>query len=154
MKKIAVLVCLLTLGLAGCEGTGNKQGIGALTGAVAGGILGNQVGSGGGQIAATAVGALVGGLIGSEIGRSLDEADEQRLYEAQYYALEEGRSGVRTEWDNPDTGHYGYVVPGPAYTVNQLNCRDYTHTVYIDGRPETLRGTACREPDGTWQPVS
>jgi surface antigen len=34
-----------------------------------------------------------------------------------------------------------------------MNCRQFTHTIYIDGRPQTARGTACRNPDGTWQPV-
>src|SRR5450830_1607606 len=30
------------------------------------------------------------------------------------------------------------------------NCRSFSHTIYIDGRPQTARGTACRNPDGTW----
>jgi len=34
-----------------------------------------------------------------------------------------------------------------------MNCRQFTHTIYIDGKPQTARGTACRNPDGTWQPV-
>jgi surface antigen len=56
-------------------------------------------------------------------------------------------------WRNPDSGRYGSVVPGPAYQSNGMNCRQFTHTIYIDGRPQTARGTACRNPDGTWQPV-
>ena len=27
-------------------------------------------------------------------------------------------------------------------------------TVYVDGRPQAVRGTACRNPDGTWMAVS
>jgi hypothetical protein len=30
-------------------------------------------------------------------------------------------------------------------------CREYTKTVYIDGRPREAYGTACRAPDGAWQ---
>ena len=26
-------------------------------------------------------------------------------------------------------------------------------TVYIDGKPEVARGTACKQPDGSWRPV-
>jgi hypothetical protein len=43
--------------------------------------------------------------------------------------------------------------PGQAYQINSLVCRDYTHTVYIQGQPEVLTGTACRQPDGTWRNV-
>jgi surface antigen len=28
------------------------------------------------------------------------------------------------------------------------------HKVYIDGQPQAMRGTACRNPDGTWTNVS
>ena len=42
---------------------------------------------------------------------------------------------------------------GPNYDQNGMNCRQYTHTIYIDGKPQTARGAACRNPDGTWQPV-
>ena len=48
------------------------------------------------------------------------------------------------------SGRYGNVVPGPAYQANGATCRQYTHTVYIDGTPQSARGTACRNPDGTW----
>ena len=37
------------------------------------------------------------------------------------------------------------------YQRGGTDCRDYTHTIYINGRPETARGTACRQPDGTWR---
>lgn len=53
-------------------------------------------------------------------------------------------------WRNPDSGRYGDVVPGPAYQINGANCRQFTNTVYVDGAPRTERGTACRDPDGTW----
>ena len=61
--------------------------------------------------------------------------------------------GAPVSWRNPDSGRYGTVVPGPAYMENGRNCRSYTHTIYIDGRPQTARGTACRNPDGTWTPL-
>jgi surface antigen len=156
VKKWLLIVPLTAaLGMSACtQSTGPKQGIGALTGAVAGGLLGNQVGAGEGRVAATAIGAVIGAAVGSEIGRALDENDQRRLYAAQTRALESGRSGSRAEWRNPDSGNYGYVVPGPAYSVNNTNCRDYTHTIFIDGSPQTARGTACREPDGSWRVVS
>ncbi len=74
--------------------------------------------------------------------------------QAELAALERGRSGERTPWRNPDSGRYGEVIPGSPYRRGAYDCRDYTHTSYIDGRPQTMRGTACRNPDGTWRNVA
>jgi len=68
-------------------------------------------------------------------------------------ALESGRSGAPVAWRNPDSGRYGNIVPGPAYQQNGMSCRPYTHTIYINGQPQVARGSACRNPDGTWTPV-
>lgn len=147
MVVLAVPAMLVACG----PGGATKSDAGLAIGAVAGGILGNQVGKGTGNVVATAVGAVVGGIVGSEIGRSLDEADRRAAAHAEYTALESGQSGVGTPWRNPDSGRYGMVVPGRPYTNGGHNCRDYTHTVYINGRPETMRGRACRNGDGTWR---
>lgn len=145
------------LALAACSGPNGqptKSDAGLAIGAITGGIIGNQFGKGQGKAVATAIGAVVGGIIGSEIGRSLDEADRRAAAYAEYSALEQGQSGAAVPWRNPDSGHYGTVVPGNPYRLGGRHCRDYTHTIYIDGEPQTLRGTACRNPDGTWRKVS
>jgi len=153
--KIAAAALVAAIGVGACTpGSGPKAGIGTVAGAVAGGVIGNQIGGGSGKVAATAIGAVVGGLIGHEIGAALDERDRERALAAEYQALEYGRSGAKVGWNNPDTGHYGEVVPGPAYESAGSQCRSYTHTIYVDGSPQTASGTACRRPDGTWQTVS
>jgi surface antigen len=124
--------------------------VGAGTGAVIGGAIGNA--SGNGAVGALA-GAAIGSMIGNRIGAAMDDEDKRRAYAAQLQALESGPSGAPVAWRNPDSGRYGSVVPGPAYAQNGTNCRQYTHTIYMDGKPQTARGTACRNPDGTWQPV-
>ncbi|PLX39629.1 MAG: hypothetical protein C0606_00575 [Hyphomicrobiales bacterium] len=155
MKLARVLaIAVVGVGLVGCNEVGPKQGIGTVAGAVAGGVIGHQFGGGTGKAVATAAGAVIGGLIGSEIGKALDDADRRAAYEAEMRALEFNRSGTPVNWRNPDSGNYGEVVPGPAYRINSRQCRDYTHTVYIAGRPEVVRGTACRTPDGTWRQIS
>lgn len=151
------LAAALLLGpglLLGCGPEGpNKADTGMVVGAVAGGILGNQVGGGSGKVLATVAGAVVGGIVGSEIGRAMDRQDQMLAQEAEYAALERGRSGERTPWRNPDNGRYGEVVPGASYRRGPSDCRDFTHTIFIDGRREVMRGTACRNPDGTWRNV-
>lgn len=151
-RVISLLV--FALALAGCNGVGVKQGVGTLAGATAGGLAGNQIGSGSGKTAATIGGAVLGALVGSEVGRQLDENDRQAIARAEYQALETAGPNRPVTWQNPGSGHRGQVSAGPAYFVNERNCRDYAHTVYIDGQPEILRGTACRDPEGTWQNVS
>jgi surface antigen len=130
-------------------GNGPNQDAGALTGAVAGGIIGSALGNG--NIGAVAAGAVVGGLIGNEIGAGLDAQDRQMAEATEYRALEYGRSGTPVQWRGRKV--YGDVVVGSSYRVNDYSCRDYTHTIYIDGRPEVARGTACKQPDGSWRPV-
>jgi surface antigen len=93
-----------------------------------------------------------GTLLGNRIGASLDEEDRQRAYAAEIQALEGGAAGAPVGWRSPN-GRYGSVVPGPYYVDNGRRCRAFTETIYIDGRPQTARGVACRNPDGTWTPI-
>jgi surface antigen len=151
-----VLVALVALSAAACSSdSGPKEVGGTAGGAVAGGLIGNMVGgSAGNRVAGTLIGAALGGFLGNRIGAALDDADKRRAYAAQMQALETGPSGAPVAWRNPDSGRYGNVVPGPAYPVNGASCRQYTHTIYIGGQPQVERGTACRNPDGTWTTVS
>lgn len=150
-----VATAMIPIWLAGCGPEGpSKADTGMIVGATAGGIIGNQVGKGSGNVLATVAGAVIGGIVGSEIGRSMDQQDRMMAQQAEYAALEEGPSGAPQRWRNPDNGHYGDVVPSRPYKRGTVDCRDYTHTVYIDGQPRTMRGTACRNPDGTWRNVA
>lgn len=151
MLRATLIVALVApLTLVACE---NKQDQGTVVGAIAGGVIGNQFGRGGGKVASTMIGAVAGGIIGNEIGRSLDERDRALAQRAEYDAWERGPSGRPTRWRNPDNGHYGEIIPEAPYRRGSVDCRDYVHKVYINGRPQAMRGTACRNPDGTWSPV-
>lgn len=156
MRVLRIFVLAITpLMLAGCGPEGpTKADTGLAVGAVAGGILGNQFGKGSGNVAATALGAVIGGIVGSEIGRSMDQQDRMLAQQAEFDALERGQSGQARPWKNPDNGHYGEVVPTKPYKRGTVDCRDYTHKIYINGQPQAMRGTACRNPDGTWSSVS
>jgi surface antigen len=165
-SKIAA-VAVLGLSLAACAGSpdwmspepgagpGPKENTGTLLGAGTGAVAGAAIagGTGGSPLAGAVVGGLLGGLIGNRIGASMDDDDKRRAYAAQMDALDRGQAGAPVSWRNPDSGRYGTVVPGPAYQNAGRNCRSFTHTIYIDGTPQTARGTACRNPDGTWQSV-
>ncbi|MFT4080246.1 RT0821/Lpp0805 family surface protein [Rhodomicrobium lacus] len=147
MKKLTLLFASLALAVVS-TGCATKEDTGTLLGAGTGALIGNQFGHGGGRVAATVGGALIGGFIGNRIGKSMDDEDRRRAYEAQYAAF---NSGQRTEWRNPNNGRYGYVTPRRAYTYQNYQCREFEQTIYIDGRPETMVGKACQQPDGTWR---
>ena len=152
-RALAMLVLPLALAACGPEGP-TKADTGTLIGGVAGGVLGSQFGKGNGRIAGAIAGTMIGGVIGHEIGKGLDARDRELAAEAEFLALERGNFGAANRWRNPDTGRHGEVVPSRPYRRGAEDCRDYSHTIYIDGRPQTMRGTACRNPDGTWTAIS
>lgn len=158
MKNFSlVAMCLAVFAMSACqslEGRGNKELIGGGSGAVLGGLLGSQIGDGSGRLWATGAGVLIGGLLGSEIGRSLDNADRAMVNQANQRATQVP-IGETVSWSNPDSGNYGEVTPVREGTSNQGRyCREYEQTIFIGGRQETGVGTACQNPDGTWEIVS
>jgi surface antigen len=96
---------------------------------------------------------ITGGILGGAIGTALDERDRQRAFAAEVQALEYGEPGIPVGWRGEGPKRYGTVVPGAPYQTRGVKCRDYSHSIYIDGRPQIARGTACRNPDGSWSPV-
>jgi surface antigen len=101
----------------------------------------------------TAFAGITGGILGGAIGANLDEHDRQRAFAAEVQALEYGEPGIPVGWRGEGPKRYGTVVPGAPYQSHGNKCRDYSHSIYIDGRPQIARGTACRNPDGSWSPV-
>jgi len=154
IKPVSAIVAA-ALALSACSGNvGQKQTAGTILGGVGGAVLGSQVGGGSGRLIATAVGTLAGAMIGSEIGRSLDRADRLAMQQAEqraYYAP----LGETVVWNNPDSGNYGSVTPiRDGHTHAGAYCREYQTTVTVGGRAQSAYGTACQQPDGSWQIVS
>lgn len=157
-QRILAMMMVTALAFTACaeggyNGMGNKQMIGAGTGAVLGGVLGSHVGKGSGQLVGVGVGTLLGLMVGNSIGKSLDRSDmmyaeaaERRAYSAPI--------GQSISWNNPENGRHGTVTPvNDGRSNDGRYCREYKHTIYIDGRAETAVGQACKNPDGTWTPV-
>lgn len=124
----------------------------AVSGATAGATTPGLAGAAGAGSAPAA--APVGGLVGGVIGGGLDEQDRQRAYAAEMKALEYGGPGTPVGWRG-DSGAYGTVIAGPAYArPGNPQCRDYSHTIYVQGKPQNARGISCRNADGTWVSVN
>jgi len=153
MKRFKLIATLATLAallvLAGCQAM-TKEEQGALAGAAVGGAVGHNFGSGSGKALATFGGAVLGALAGSSVGRRLDMYDEMQAQRA----LEYNRTGDATTWENPDSGKQVTFVPTETYQKDSGRyCREYRTQVEVGNDIEEAYGTACRQPDGSWEIV-
>jgi len=138
-----VLVSVLT----GCAGAGPKQTGGQLLGGAAGALLGSQFGKGTGRLFGVAIGALAGSYLGGAIGHEMDERDKQLAQSTMVNTLEKAPDNQAHSWKNPNNNHSGSfaVTRTQEFPGDNLVCRDYVHTVTIDGRQEKVHGRACRD---------
>ncbi|MFC5583958.1 RT0821/Lpp0805 family surface protein [Nitratireductor kimnyeongensis] len=91
-----------------------------------------------------------GGLIGGDFGTALSRRQKRLAIEAEYKALESTPAGQDVSWQDTGSGRTGTVRAAQPYRVGSQDCRQYTHTIEINGTPREARGTACRNEDGSW----
>jgi surface antigen len=133
----------------------DKSDIGTGLGAVGGAVIGSSFGKGNGRVLGGVVGGLLGAGIGHEIGASLDRADMTYYTQTQQKALETSQPGQPLPWSNPQSGHSGVIIPqAPYQNTSGQYCREFQNKITVGGQTETGYGTACRQPDGSWQIVS
>jgi surface antigen len=149
-RLLIVLSAALVAGtLAGCQAAPTQEQTGAVVGGVLGGVLGAQVGKGKGRTAAIIGGTLAGAYIGGAVGKNMDDTDRLKARQA----LEHNRTNQPASWTNPDSGASYTVTPTRTYETPSTGtvCREYTTEAMIGGQREVIYGTACRQPDGSWQ---
>jgi surface antigen len=142
MAGFRIVTAAVSLALAACAGDA-----GLSSGPTAGSpnaFTGSVPPSAGNPLAANAGPATV----------ALDPRDRNAAGAAHLRALQFAEPGAPVAWRNPETGHHGTIVPGPAYQSNGQTCREFSHTVYVDEHPHTGRGASCRNADGTWAPLT
>jgi len=135
----------IDLGIGRC----NREVIGKLLGGAAGAAAGSQIGDGRGRLAAIVAGTIVGFIAGGEVGRSMDRADALCVDQA----LEHARDGETITWTT-DRQQYGVTPQGSFQTAEGRYCREYQASSTIGGDTVQTYGTACRQPDGSWQIVN
>lgn len=145
-KRLQVAMVAGLVAVSGCTTSGLGGGAG-LVPAVAGGD-----GASNGKVAVRIIDAMQGGLIGGPIGNGLSAGDRRKALEAEYRALEYGQGGQSISWKG--SGRSGEVVAAQPYRVGSQDCRQYSQTVFATGTPVTARGTACRNADGSWTPLT
>lgn len=147
-KKLLTLSVIVMLNACCTKAFASSELLGTLLGGGAGAWAGSTIGKGDGRLVATGAGAILGAVVGNNIGTRLDERDEMiqgrvlnRVLSRDIYEP--------TSWNNPDTGNYGRIYVQPS-SYQYQPCRDFTNTIFVDGRAETVRGRACPNSDGTW----
>lgn len=148
MLKKTICLALLASVLTGCSpGAGPKQTAGQLLGAASGALIGSQFGKGTGQLVGVAIGTLAGTTLGGMIGQKLDEQDRALAQSTMVATLERAPDNQVKTWKNPNNNHSGNfrVTRTQEMPANHQVCRDYVHTVIIDGRQEQVHGRACRD---------
>lgn len=93
------------------------------------------------------------GILSTKFGIGLVGADRLKAVNAEHTALENGVTGAATLWLGSNSTA-GNVVPGQPYHVGSATCRTYTHTIAISGEKRSARGTACKEKNANWSPLS
>jgi surface antigen len=123
------------------------------------GTTGHSGGGGGGKASggdatSAIVKSMQGGLIGGSIGAGLSDDEKSRALEAEYRALEYSQAGQPVAWKGDDQATYGQAAAASPYRVGSQDCRQYTQTVVRGGQSKVARGTACRNSDGSWTPLT
>jgi surface antigen len=136
-KGIIALSLLASVALSGCQTTKSGASSGLF-------------GVGKPSASASFIEALQGGIVG-RTGVTLSDSDRQRALEAEYRALEGAAVGQPVVWSGRNVS--GKVVAAAPYQVGSQNCRQYTHTLTVDGKDTLARGSACRNDDGSWSPL-
>lgn len=134
---------------------GSHQAGGTIVGGVVGAVVGSQIGKGNGRLAAVGVGTLLGALIGNDIGRSMDAVDRDYTTGSMGHALETTPSCTTVTWENPQSGNYGSITPTTTYEESPGRyCREFQQQIVVGGQVQDGYGTACRQPDGSWEIVA
>ncbi len=143
---------LFALALAGCSSTGTTQTVQAPVQAQP--IVVQPMVPTSAQTVQTArlTTSIANGFVDPAALALMSAKDSTEANSAQFYALQFGRPGAPRQWAG-DRGTTGSVAVGPYVRVNNLDCRDFTHTVKVNGTDYVRKGTACREQNGNWNVV-
>ena len=102
-------------------------------------------------VGSTGVGVAGEGIAGAAL-RTLPREDRARALAAEYQALEFQPIGEPIEWRGARSG--GKASALAPFRVGSQNCRQLIHTLEIGEETRTERGSACREPNGVWTPLT
>ena len=132
------------------EGRCNREAVGAVIGAAAGGTTGSRVAKNRDRPVATLVGTDMGAITGAKVARDIDETDRACIG----HALELAGDKKRVTWTGADSRTTYLLTPLRGVDHAGANCREFDLVVTAGGRRDTSRARACPVGDGTWHIIS
>jgi surface antigen len=90
-----------------------------------------------------------GAFLEGPIAAKLTPGDKDKALASEQDSL---ATGQRKTWKG-DHGTFGYVEPAAA-SAGTDNCKAFTSTIFIAGRPQVGHGTGCPNPDGSYRIAS
>jgi surface antigen len=127
------------------EGKCNTAAVGAVLGGTVGGVIGSRADKEDRPVAIV-VGTAIGAVIGAKIGQAIDEADRGCMG----HALELASEKKTVVWTNAKTGVTYRLTPTRNYQDEARPCRDFTTVLSKGTSRQTVKGVACRRPNGDW----
>ena len=82
--------------------------------------------------------------------KQLSPEEKALAVRSEYYALEYMPVHQLVYWNSQKSSASGIVDPGHFYSVGLQNCRQYSHTLILNGIKFIEKGSACRNNDGSW----
>lgn len=89
-------------------------------------------------------------LVTGYIGQQMTEQDRGRVR----LALDTNGNNQPTAWQGGQGRTYKVTPIRTFDSERGVRCRDFDTQATIDGRHQKIRGTACRQPDGSWRPLT
>lgn len=145
-RRTAVVASLVFI--SACGYLGGSRG-GKVTGPVGGAITGAEVFGEDPELAV--MGHLLGQVNGDRVYRVLNEKDLKLMSTLALATLNHGADNKIKTWRNGRSRHHGSFVASITWrTSDQIVCRRFINTIYVDETESRASGTACRQRDGTW----
>lgn len=131
MIKVILPLFLSGFLLSACTPGNNTMGSTA-AGAALGGVGSAVLFHGSTQPEAIVAGAVLGGIAGNAVGQNMDKQQTAQRY---------------------DKASPVFIHDHDRYYDQPHNCKEYSQTIYINGRPKQTSGIACQYADGSWHVV-
>jgi surface antigen len=107
----------------------------------------------GGNSGATGPGHNAPVIPAAAAAKSLNDDDQAFMTEHFAKAMDNSMIGQTASWTNPSSGTVVRVSPTRTFQrEDSTYCREFTQA--IGDKDPAVRGTACRQSDGSWQIVS
>ena len=150
MKKVIAVLSIVFL--SACTAKQAGKIVGGSVGGFVGSKVGKTVAGDLGKVVGAGLGAYVGSFAGGELFDSLSKVSQDKTQKTAEDLLETGVDGDVGVWENGEESGEFKIEETKYITELQTVCRDFTQTTTHKGQTETVKGTACRDPEtGKWK---